>query len=193
MRRGDRGSGRRPSGLHGDDGHALIVSPARHRGEVLRIAHGFEEQPDDGDSSVVEEGVDAILDAHAGLVADGDDRAQAEAALLEREVDRDVATLRHDGDTTIENLHAVLVGPQRDTIEGVDKAVAVRPEERQIAGCVEQIPLQVGVACLGKARPVAHRTTGTDRPQRRHRLDGRVPVDTEEHRVGHLGKIVERR
>ncbi len=163
------------------------MGPTGDGREMLRIAHRFEEQPDRCDPGVVEEGVDAVLGSDTGLIADGDDRAETQTALLEREVDRDVAALRDDGDAPFPRLHAVLVGPQGDTVECVDEAVAVRAEERQVAGGIEQIRLQIDLARLGKTRSVAHGTTGTDRSQRGHGLDRRVPVDPEENGIGNVG------
>ena len=143
VRRGDRCTGGRPAGVQGDDRHTLGMCTLRHAGEVLRIAHRFEEQSDRADARVIEERVDAILHPDAGLVADGDDRAETQPSLLEREVDGDVAALRDDGNALTNRMHAVLVGPQCDAVERVDEAVAVRPEERHVARRLEQLALQV--------------------------------------------------
>ena len=52
----------------------------------MRIANRLQEQPDRRDPRVVEECLHAILHADARLVADGDDRAETQAALDERGV-----------------------------------------------------------------------------------------------------------
>ena len=193
VRRGDRRAGGGATGLQRHQRHALVGGPGGDGGEVLRIADGLEEQSDRGDAPVVEERFDRVLGAEAGLVADRDHLAEPQPSLLEREVDRDVAALGDDGRRTVVAAHAVLVGPQGDPVEGVDEAVAVGAEQRHVAGGLEQFGLEVALAGLGEPRAVADRAADALCCQRAHGGDGGVAVDAEEHRIRHLGQVVERR
>ena len=179
----------RAAGLQGDEWNAALDGALGHLGEALGVAHCFEEQADRGDPLVVEEGRDGVVAAEAGLVADGDHRAEAQAALLEREVHRDIAALADDRHAALVGAAPVLVGPQGHLVEGVDEAVAVGAEEGHVARGREQVVLEVIVAGLGEAAAVADRPARADRAHCGHGLDRGVAVHAEEHRVGHAGQV----
>ena len=192
MRGGDRRAGGGPAGLQSHQGHPAGNGPLGHLGELLGVAHGLQEQADGGDPVVVQQGRHGIVGAEGRLVADRDHRAEAQAALLERQVDGDVAALGDDGHAAVVQAATVLVRPQRHPVEGVDEAVAVGPEERHVAGGLQEVRLQCRLTGLGEAGAVADGAAGTHRPQLVHGGDGGMAVDAEEGGVGHPRQVLHR-
>ena len=118
---------------------------------MLRIANGLDEQADRGDPLVVEQRGDAVLDADDGLVADAIIMAPSRSPRCWKV--RLTATLplcETIATPRSKRAQTVLVGPQGNAIERVDVAVAVRPEERHVAGGGDQLCLQRRLAGLGE-------------------------------------------
>ena len=84
----------------------------------------------------------------------------------------------------------MLVRPQRRRVEKVDEPVAVRPDDRHPRRGFDQGALQhAAVACFEKARGVADRPAGAGARERGDDIDGCVPVNADECRIGHAGEI----
>ena len=89
------------------------------------------------------------------------------------------------GDAAFDALHAVLVRPEQGAVERVDEAVAIRADDRHVAGGLDQRLLQVGAIGkfadrLAEAGGVADRAAGAARGELADDLDGQRPVDADE-------------
>ncbi len=193
MRGGDAGTGVRSSRVQRHDRDAQSGGPDQGRAEAPRVTHALEEHADGTHPVVVEQRFEAVLDPDVGLIADRDHVTEPQAALLEREVQPDVAALGDDRHAAIDSPATVLVGPECDAVERVHVAVAVRPEEGHPAGGADEGALQgrAVVTGLGEPRPVADGTTGARCGETRHCRHRGMAVDTEEHRVRDTGQRIE--
>ena len=121
-------------------------------------------------------------------------RGDGYRAKVHRERDREVAALRHDGDAAVAAPAAVLVRPERCAVEVVDETVAVGPQDRHVAGRLDQRRLQ-GRALLprfAEARGVADgapRPAGGECP---HHVDRAVAAHADEGGVRRFGQVRDR-
>ncbi len=99
-----------------------------------RILDAFDVEAERADPGIVHQPVDHILDGEPCLIADGDDIADRERALVEEQIERDGAALADERDAARQPLTHDLVGPQRRAVEEVDEAVAIGAEVGQCAG-----------------------------------------------------------
>ena len=189
---GNQRSGLALSGLQCDDALALAYGLEGDRGESLWFADRLDEHADRCHAVVCDEGLQDVLDATACLVADGDHVGHLQSALLEREVEADVAALGDHTDPTIDARAAVLVRPESDPIEGVHVAVAVRSEKCHVAGGDEELFLQVDVTGLGEPRRVTHCAPCAECAKLCDGIDRQVSVDRDEGCVGNAGEVGDR-
>ena len=79
------------------------------------------------------------------LVAGCHQIGDRQAALLHGEVARDIGGLRDDRHAALAGRQpaaAMLVGPQKRAVGIVDQPIAIRPDDRHLAGCLDQSCLQ---------------------------------------------------
>lgn len=151
MRRGNQRTCLRPSGLQRHDTFAHLCCACGKSGKASRFADRFDEQANGADAIVGNECLDNVFRATARLIADSHQHRDRQAALLQGEVDTDVATLRHDAHAAVHGEAAVFVGPQRDAVERVDVAVTVWSEQLHRACGRHELVLECHVAGFGKA------------------------------------------
>ena len=153
-------------------------------------------QAEGGDAVVFQQGGADLGQAKLGLVAGGGDIGQRQAARLHGDVDRHVGALGEHGHATFDSGAAMLVGPEQGTVEVVDEAVAVGPDDRHLAGRVEQLRLKVAAVAgfglrLAEAAGETDRAAGAALAQVADGVDGEVAVDADESGVGRPGQIFE--
>ena len=103
VRRGDECARLALSGLQCHDPLACTYRGKRDVGKALWLANRLDEHPNCRHALIGDEGLEDVLDAAAGLVADGDHVGQVQSALLQGEIQPDVAALGDDADAA---LHA---------------------------------------------------------------------------------------
>ena len=123
--------------------------------------------------------------AELGLVARCRQVGDGQAATLHGQIDGEVGALRQNGHAALHRRPAVLVGPQRHSIQIVDEAVAVWPDEGQVSRRLQQGLLQFlsGLLLLGgfgEAGGEADRAAGLHCRQRRQNFHGGLAVDGDE-------------
>ena len=109
--------------------------------ELGDVVEALDVQADRGDARIVDQGGEQS-DRPAGLVAERHQKADRQAAPLHGQVAGDVGGLGDDGDAALAAPAAMLVGPQQRAVEIVDQAVAVRADDRHVAGGLDQRRLQ---------------------------------------------------
>ena len=89
----------------------------------------------------------------------------------------------------------MLIRPERGTIEIIEEAVTIRPEERHISRSGNKIFLKDNAfsANFGKAGRVANSSTRAHRCQLSNRINGQIARYGNEGGVGNAGKIGNRR
>ncbi len=193
-----RGRGSRPGLRRADlqDRHADVA--LRSAGEGARkagaVAVGLEEQRDGADVVVLDERVQERAGVEHRLVADGRDRVPAQSAPERQRVHGDVPALRDQRDPAGGARHED-VAPQRGTGVERDEPVAVRPDdrERKLRRRVAQLGLQRVRARLGEPRREHDERAAAAPPGRAHDFGHTRGGDRDDHRVGRLGQVVERR
>ena len=178
--------------LHCNDPLATGVGRVCEVGEAAGVADRLDVQPDCRHPFIGDELLDHVLGARHGLIAHGDQVGERKSAIGECDVQPDVATLRHDAHAAIEWCAAVLIGPQRHTIESVDVAVTVRPEKGHVAGRFDELTLQFLLTALGESRGVTDCSPRTDGGEAAHCIHGEVPVDGDEGHVGNSWQVANR-
>ena len=133
--RGARGR-RRPSGLDDGDRFAGGTRPGRGRGEAARIADAFQVQAEGGDPRIVAQDVDQVLDGDAGLIADREQVADRQRAVVEHQGQRDRPALANQRDAALGRRADHLVGHHGHAVEIIHEAVAIRTEVGQRAGAL---------------------------------------------------------
>ena len=105
------------------------------------------------------------------LVAGRADIGDRQAAPLHGHVDGHVRALRDDRHAALDAHAAMLVRPEQRAVEIVDEAVAVRPEDRHVAGRLDERRLQRrAVLRLAEAGGVADRPARAALGKRAHDL-----------------------
>ena len=119
---------------------------------------------DGADPFVRDQGFDEVCRSDIGAIAHRDDIADGEAARLHGEIEREVAALADDGNafSAVDGETAMLVGPQRNTVEQVEHAVAIGTDERDALGGLQQggLPGLSFRAGFGEIGGVADRAAG---------------------------------
>ena len=177
------------------DGHAVLERQRRRPGKGRNVGQALHVQADGADPWVLGERGDVVGEAERGLVADGNHVGDRQGAVLHGQVDAHVAALGHDGDAALDRLAAVRVRPQRRAVQVVERAEAVGPDQRHLAGRLDQPPLQLGPrgTDLGETGGVADAAAGPARGQRAHHLDARLGGHGDEGGVRGLGKFAHAR
>jgi hypothetical protein len=140
------------------------------------VRPAFEIQAEGGHSRVVAENLDQILDGEPTLIAHGEQVTDRHRAVVETQTERDGAALADQGNAALERLAHDLIGQHRRAIEEIHESVAVRAEEGQFAGLLEELAIQPASdfrAELAEARAEAHepaRAARGERPGHRRRL-----------------------
>jgi hypothetical protein len=127
--------------------HHRLPRPPGHSGKAFEgseVPEPFDMKADRRDTRVVDQCTGDIGKRCLRLVACGDHIGDRQPPGLHGQVDGDIGGLREDRHTSLDALHAVLIGPEQRAVETVDQPVAVRPEYRHIAGCRKQGLLQLG-------------------------------------------------
>ena len=178
----------RAAGLHDYHRHLPCARLSRQGFEPPHRIEPFDVQPERAHPVVVEQGARDAREPELRLIAGGRDVGDGQPAPLHGHADREVRRLAHDGDAALVRFEpppAVLIRPQRNAVEEIEEAVAVRAENRHLAGRLDQGLLQGrAVVRFTKARGVADRAAGAGPRQRRDRLHRRVPVDADERGIG---------
>lgn len=148
-------------------------------GQRVRIAEALEVQTDRGDARVIEHGVHRGRVAHGGTVAERDQIADWQRPFLHGQVQADIAGLRNDGDAAPHRRAAMLVRPDQDLIEVINKTVTIRAKERHTGRCFDQPCLEFASlrARFGKPGGERHRAAGTRRAEFSHQIDAGMPID----------------
>ena len=179
IRAGERGGMRDRRGarlfgaadLHRDDRLLQLARPRRQPLEAGDAVEAFDVQAERRDAVVLDQPERHFRQAGLRLVAGRHQEGDRQAALLHGEVAGDVGRLRDDADAARvrrEPHAAMLVGPQQRAVGIVDQAVAVRPDDRHVAGSLDQLalqPLAVGIvaARFEEAGGIADRAAGAAR------------------------------
>ena len=185
------GRGLRAAGLDDGQRHPPVARPLGRGDEAGEVAQRLDVEPDGGDARVLQQLVDQMVLLHAGLVADGDEVAQRQFALLRHQRDRDGAGLADQRHAPRHRLAADLVGPDRHAVEEIDEAEAVGPEEGQRARRRLELRVEFVAACrlrLGEAGGEADRAAGAQPRGLRQRRHRQLAVDAQHHAVRHLGQ-----
>ena len=151
--------------------------------------------PNARDALIVAEHLDQVFDGETRLVADGEQVADRQRAVVEHQRQRDRAALADQGHAARGCAADHLVGPQRDAIEEIDDAVAVRAEERQRPARLDQRLRQFSpAACRVLRSPTLKQTKPPAPTCRRRRGDRRhlVAGHGDERRVGRRGQFLDR-
>ena len=136
--------------LYRNDRFVLLLGIERQVLKGTQIAKAFDMQTKGCDAWVIQQTTADLRDADLGLVACSNGIGNRQAARLHGQVDRDVRALGDDGHTALDTASALLVGPQQSAIQIVDKAIAVRAQNRHVACGGEQLILQIrGGVVLG--------------------------------------------
>jgi hypothetical protein len=190
MADGGARSQRRAAGLERHQWHTPGQRTQRDLGKSRNVVQPFDMQPDRTDPVVLQQGIDDGLDAGTGLVAYCHQLGQRQVAPLHREVERDVAALRDDGHTAAHPFAAMLIRPQGHTVEVVQHAITVGPDQWHGTGRCHQAALQryTGATDLGKSRGVADHATGATRSELGDDVDGTVAGHCDEAGIGRLGQ-----
>ena len=192
IRAGDGGGVAERRGLGGPrtshlQRHQRYAPRPRPGGHGLHAGHRVERldmQPQRAHPVVLQKREREVGEAQLGLIAGRDHVGDGQAAPLHGDADGDVRGLHDDGDATLLGIEAratVLIRPQRNAIQEVDEAVAVRANEWHRPRRGHQRLLQATPALrFEKTGGVADGAAGARRGERRHRIDGGVAVDADE-------------
>ena len=156
-------------------GFFKLARPRRQPLEAGDAVEALDVQAERRDALVLDQAQRHFRQAGLRLVAGRHQEGDRQAALLHGEVAGDVGRLRDDADAarTGRQPHAaMLVGPQQRAVGIVDQAVAVRADDRHVAGGVDQLALQpfavgIVVAGLEEAGGIADRPAGAARARAR--------------------------
>ena len=141
----------------------------------------FQMQPYRTDPLVPNERLDQVRRGGIGAIAHRDDVTDRQPARLHREIERQVAALAYDRNapTAIDRpgsyrQAAMLVGPQRHSVEQVEHAVAIRPDERHAFGSGKEFGLSVLSirTAFGKTRRITYRAARAAGRQFARQSDG---------------------
>jgi hypothetical protein len=190
---GQLGANPRGAGLQRDDRLAMIERLARRRAELGRVLQSLDVQPDGAHFGPVAENLDEILQPHHRLVARRDHIGEGNGALAHGQIGGQHAALGDDGGTVARAGPAVREGPEGRPVDIVDHAVTVRPDQRHLAGRLDQ--RRFGSRALGAGFPeaggVADHAAGTQAAQAGDAVDGGRPGYGYEHRIGRLGQVLD--
>jgi hypothetical protein len=156
------------------------------RKEACRVAELLHDHGDDAGLVVGNHPLDEILDAIRRLIAGGDMISKRNLAGIEhhREHSRHGAALRDDADTAWAGRDQIGIDEgQRDAIDVVDRAEAVRPldDNAGLTGDTPDFDLvsHTRLAALGKTGGKDHRRTDLARSKMAHRIEHRHARDAE--------------
>ena len=185
----------RAARLHDHHRHVSLPRAPRQRFEARDGMETGDVQADGAHPRIVEQRQRQAGHIELCLVAGRDHVRDRQCALLHGHADGDVRGLGDDRDTPfgrVEPPAAVLVGPQRRSVEVVDKAVAIRADDRHARRRIDQVALQPpAVGRLKETRRVADGAARPQPRQRRYRIDGGMPVNAHEGGVGRAGERVD--
>ena len=169
----------RAADLEHDQRLAPLPRAGRHRAELVGPTEALHEDADDGGVLVVDEELHVVLDAHAGLVAAGDDVAEPHRALAHEMLGDGVAeaaALRDDGHAA--RPHLGQVRAERGHAQpDVEHAIAVGPADEQPA---------LGGQPLERGLPLAPDRARFGEAARQHDGGPHAAVDGGGEDAGHL-------
>ena len=195
VRRRGHGAGGGGAHLEHSDSHAPLGAARQRLAEQLAVAVGLEVERDRPDLVLLRQRGDPAGGIEAHGVAAGDDRVQAQAAPGGQCVDRDVAALRDERDPP-RLERAQRVAPERDAVANRDDPVPVGAADGQAVqrGRRLQLPLQLGaVGDLAEPCAVDDRAPAAGGAGLLHRGGHARGRDGDDHRVGGLGQVGQRR
>ena len=187
----------RRSGLQRDDGHASLQRLQRGALEAGDVFQPLDMQADGADLRLFGKDIYEILQRQHRLVPGRDHVGKGYRALAHGQVGGQHPALGDDGRAVASAAAAIGAamgeGPERHPVDIVQHAVAVRPNDRKIARRRDQSRLGFGPfwSAFAEAGGIADRAARPDALEGRHRLDGGLARDREEHRVGRLRQILD--
>ena len=139
---GRLGAQGRRSGLERHKRHALAQRFERHARKGGHIVQTFDVHADHTHARVGQERVNQAFHAVACLVAHGNQIGHRQCAPLHGQVQADVAALGDERHAALYPLAPVLVGPQSHTVQIIQHAVAIGPEQGHGARLLHELLLQ---------------------------------------------------
>ena len=130
-----------------------------HSRKRCDIIQAFDVHANHAHARIAKQGINHAFYAVAALVSYRNQIRQGHRAALHREVQTDVTALGDQGHAPADAFTAMLVWPQRHTVEVVEHAVAVGADQGHGACVVYQLLLQgqTHAADLGKSRGITNR------------------------------------
>jgi hypothetical protein len=174
--------------LQRHDRHAPFERPDRRVREGGHVGDAFDVERNGGDARVLGENGHVIGEPETGLVAHADHMGEGLRAQIHRHVEAEIAALRDDGGAAVDAGEAMARGPEGDPFHRVQNAVAVRADQGEVAGGLDQPPLQLGPfgPQLGISRGIGDHTARAGMGELAHHLDGSLSRHRQEDGVRRL-------
>ena len=158
-----------------------------------QIAKSFNMKAQTADARILQQGLAEIRHPGLRLIAGSDHISQRQATGLHGQIERDVGALGDDGHTRLHRFAAMLIRPEKNAVQVIDKAVTIGSEDWHFISRFAQGVLQIRASLILRCgffepRGKADRTPCPARSQSAHDLDRGIAVDAYERRVRGAGK-----
>ncbi len=177
----DRRAALTPSDFENDDANVVLSTRGKGAAPLSSDSVAFQVERHGPNALDRGEVLDHLGRTHHGCVSHGRHTVEPLALAMSKANHADVSALGHQGDSPSMVRQTRRVAPERSTGRDVDKAVAIRPDNGQVAGRFGESTREIIPARFSEASGVHHGAAAPEVPGFlqvvRHRIRGRGDND----------------